>query len=64
MYLLKTHRNGQDEFHTFIINAMSTKKNDNEDRYVDGIYSREQSLHSVFKTLFKETFKNKQAFKD
>lgn len=64
MYLLKSHRNGQDEYHTFIINAMSTKKGKNPDRYVDGIYSREQSIYDVFKTLFKETFKNNESFKD
>lgn len=58
MYLLKTIVNGKPNYHTLIINAMSTKRNGNPDRYIDGLSSTEQSLFDVFKTLFDQTFKS------
>ncbi len=59
IYLLKREKNSKTEYKTFVINAMNTDTNHNKDRYIDGLYSTERSLYSVFKTIFDETF-NKQ----
>lgn len=59
MYLLHTIVDGKNIYSTFIINAMTSKKRQNNDREINGIFSTEQSIFSVFKTLFDETF-NKQ----
>lgn len=56
IYLLKRKIDGRTEYNTFVINAMSTIDKGNKERYVDGLFSTERSLYSVFKTLFDQTF--------
>jgi hypothetical protein len=56
IYLLKRKIDGRAEYNTFVINAMSTIDKGNKERYVDGLFSTERSLYSVFKTLFDQTF--------
>ena len=36
---------------------MNTEKENDKDREIDGLFSNEKSIYSVFKTLFDETFK-------
>jgi len=60
MYLLKIIKGHGTEYHTLIINAMSTDDSGDKERYVDGLFSREKSVFSVFKTLFDETFKKRK----
>ncbi|QHI35777.1 hypothetical protein IMCC3317_11250 [Kordia antarctica] len=59
IYLLKNTKNNIDEYKTFIINAMNTNMDFDKDREIDGIYSNEKSIYSVFETLFSQTFKDK-----
>jgi archaellum component FlaC len=59
IYLLKREKNSKTEYKTFVINAMNTDTNHDKDRSIHGLFSTEQSLYSVFKTIFDKTF-NKQ----